>query len=172
MRRPPFFVAALVGLVLASACGASVSAVYEGDVRFERCMALDWQQSVDPNLRERCWEEWMKYFTLGQTRDRTDYARQQIQKLRSSSVEPKPLLAVPEPTSVFAPPPMMLSDAGPPTESSGDAGDAGPPSAKSECESTCDARADECRQLCKGAVCDKSCAAKHARCLTKCEIEH
>ena len=153
-----------------TACGASVSAVYEGDVRFERCMSLDWQQSVDPGLRRSCWEEWMKYFTLGQTRDRTDYARLQIQKLGSTNVEQKPIHAVPETTSVFVSPPQTLAeDAG--TQGGGPLAPDGGPPAKPECETTCDARAGECQQLCKGAVCEKACAAKHARCLQKCGTE-
>lgn len=168
-RRARFgAVAAAIGL--ASACGASVSAVYEGDVRFERCMSLDWAPQVDPALRRGCWEEWEKYYTLGQTRDRIEYARLQIGRLQSSSVpsEPidKPLLAVPEPTSVFAPPPMMLSgpDAGPaPSEDAGAA-----PAPKSDCEARCDERTEECRSLCRGAVCDKACAAKRSRCMQRC----
>ena len=159
-----------VGIALASACGASVSAVYEGDVRFERCMALDWAPQVDPQLRRGCWEEWEKYFTAGQTRDRMEYAKLQLEKLRSSQVmaDPKPLLAVPEPTNVFAPPPMMLADAGAATDGGvvvvADVG----PEPKSECESNCDERTDECRALCRGPVCEKACAAKRSRCLPRC----
>jgi hypothetical protein len=173
-RRTRWRTAAIVGaaaLALLTACGASVSAVYEGDVRFERCMSLDWAPNVDPVLRRGCWEEWERYYTLGQNRDRIEYARAQLQKLQPSAkvVEPtdKPLLAVPEPTSVFAPPPMMLGgpDAGP----SGSGADAAAPqAAASECEAKCDARHDECRSLCRGAVCDKACAAKRSRCLERC----
>lgn len=56
-------------------CGASIQALYEGDVRFEHCMALDARPDVERALREICWGEWVTFYTFGQTRDRIEYAR-------------------------------------------------------------------------------------------------
>src|SRR5438477_4594190 len=96
----------------ATACGASIQAVYEGDVRFEHCMALDSRPDVKPTLRRACWEEWEKFYTFGQTRDRVDYAELRKQQLSIvsdfdegdwASARSKTASAVPEPTSALAP---------------------------------------------------------------------
>lgn len=111
-----------VGGALASGCGASVSSIYEGDVRFEHCMALDARPAVTAPQRRQCWIEWVRYYTYGQTQDRVEYAvahasgSERVAKESDSA----PILAAPEPTSAFAPPPMMI-DTGP------DAGTAPPP---------------------------------------------
>ncbi|HHH28185.1 MAG TPA: hypothetical protein ENK57_07550, partial [Polyangiaceae bacterium] len=59
------------GASLASVgCGHSIQAVYEADVRFEHCMAMDAQPNVKPRIRKQCWKEWLAFYTYGQTRDR------------------------------------------------------------------------------------------------------
>ncbi|HSN98654.1 MAG TPA: hypothetical protein VLS89_10235 [Candidatus Nanopelagicales bacterium] len=169
-------------LAAATACGASLNAVYEGDVRFEHCMALDSRTDVKPTIRRACWEEWVTFYTFGQTRDRVDYATARQKQLSKASdfdegdwVPPssRALSAVPEPTSALAPPPMMLvSDAGPPPEVDAEAPlppapDAGsPPGA--ECTAECEESWELCRQDCKSPACDKSCAAKYKRCMRRC----
>lgn len=172
---------ALALVTWATACGASLNAVYEGDVRFERCMALDSRSDVKPTIRRACWEEWVTFYTFGQTRDRVDYATVRQKQLGKASdfdegdwVPPggRGPSAVPEPTSALAPPPMMLvSDAGPPPEA--DAGapppapDAGaPPNA--ECTAECEESWALCRQDCKSPACEKSCAGKYKRCMRRC----
>src|SRR5262249_57853204 len=70
-----FLAAAAIAAPILPACGASIQAVYEGDVRFEHCMALDARPDVKPTLRRVCWKEWLKFYTFGQTRDRLEYAR-------------------------------------------------------------------------------------------------
>src|SRR5690349_10634748 len=74
IRRRATSVAIIAALAL-PACGASIQALYEGDVRFERCMALDERADVKPTLRRACWDEWLEFYTFGQTRDRIDHAR-------------------------------------------------------------------------------------------------
>lgn len=69
----------------ATACGASIHAVYEGDVRFEHCMALDSRPDVRPTIRGACWSEWLDFYTFGQTRDRVEYAEVRDRQLRSTS---------------------------------------------------------------------------------------
>lgn len=184
MRRPVLFtIAALAGV---SACGASIQAVYEGDVRFERCMALDSRSDVKPTLRSACWEEWVKYYTFGQTLDRVEYAKQREKQLRTASDfeeglalslagEARARSAVPDPTSVLAPPPMTLAtDGGVPgasTDTGGD--DAGadasipaPPGAA--CADECDEAWTTCRKECAITACNKGCEAKHRRCMRRC----
>jgi hypothetical protein len=161
----------------AAACGASINAVYEGDVRFEHCMALDSGKNVKPTIRRACWEEWARFYTFGQTRDRVDYAKLRVQQLSGASDfdegEWAPAVkrpsAAPEPTSVLAPPPSMLAaDAGAPEQ---------PPPAPSasaaalpgaSCADECKASFKLCPQDCKTPACEKNCTAKYRRCMRKC----
>src|SRR4051812_50125534 len=108
--------AAVLGGAGALSCGASIQAVYEGDVRFEHCMALDARPDVKPTIRRGCWEEWVRFYTFGQTRDRIDYARLREKQLSAASDFDEAdvaavvrAAAVPDPTSALAPPPMMLA---------------------------------------------------------------
>lgn len=176
--------ALLFSALAASACGAGLGAVYEGDVRFEHCMALDENPNTRPTIRRACWDEWTKFYSFGQTRDRIDFARQRVRQLSGSSnfdegdlgFERQPKGAVPEPTSVFEPPPMTLSqDAG--TRSSpgdakdagaggGESGEAAPPG--SECLSTCDTTWKVCQQACATQACKNACGGQHKRCAKQC----
>jgi len=166
----------LTAIIANGGCGASVSSIYEGDVRFEHCMALDARPAVNGPQRRQCWIEWVRYYTYGQTQDRVEYAvahasgTERVEKESES-----PVLAAPEPTSAFAPPPMMIqpaSDAGTPapppsTSTSGPPTGAGAPIDPS-CQADCaEARAD-CRTSCQGGSCEKSCSGKHNRCLERC----
>jgi hypothetical protein len=187
-RRPSFRLvrAPLAGVLAAGlllGCGASINALYEGDVRFEHCMALDSRSDVKPTIRRACWEEWTQFYTFGQTRDRVDYARMRQKQLRNASDfdegdwSPPPsavAAAAPEPTSALAPPPMTLSvaDAGAP-----DAAEPAPSSAKtdgtkappsSECSASCEQTWAVCRQDCKTPACDKTCTGKYKRCMRRC----
>jgi hypothetical protein len=152
--------------------------VYESDVRFERCLALDWKVDVSPSIRKRCWEEWSTFFSEGQTLDRVNYAKRQIEDPQALGAAPtdgiasasKPLVAVPEPTSVFVAPPMMLAsdggDGGPlPTDGGTAVVDAPvvPP-----CEAKCDDAFARCTPKCKTAICEKYCTERHALCMKRC----
>jgi hypothetical protein len=63
------------------ACGASIQSVYESNVRFEHCMALDAEPGVKAAIRRACWTEWLTFYTYGQTRDRVIHAQRRSQQL-------------------------------------------------------------------------------------------
>ncbi|MGK4001983.1 hypothetical protein WMF31_05125 [Sorangium sp. So ce1036] len=176
--------------VTATACGASINAVYEGDVRFEHCMALDARSDVKPTLRRACWEEWLQFYTFGQTRDRVEHATlRQRQLSRASDFDEgewnppssRAPSAVPEPTSALAPPPMLLTadvtmpaqeadagapDAGAPEEPSAAPADTAPPGAA--CSAACEQSWSGCRKDCTSAGCEKGCSGKYRRCMRRC----
>ena len=167
--------AAAASCVGALSCGASIQALYEGDVRFEHCMALDARPDVKPTIRRTCWEEWVQFYTYGQTRDRIDYARLRESQLSTASdfdqadwVPPSAggPLAVPDPTSAFAPPPMMLATDGGAADASAGA-DASAP--LSECAVDCQQGLDACHLGCKGAACERACSGRYKRCLRRCK---
>lgn len=167
------------GVALAAgACGTSVSSRYESDVRFERCMALDWQGDVDPQIRRGCWDEWVRHFTRGQTKDRIGYAKKELDKLASNdsagaagSETAAPVHATPDPTSVFIPPPVTITpDAGGDPDAGVDAPDSAPAAPpKNACMTKCDAQSADCEVSCKGTSwCLKSCAVQRASCVGYC----
>lgn len=185
MRRGPLALIALLTAV--TACGASIQAVYEGDVRFEHCMALDSRPDAKPTLRRACWEEWVKFYTFGQTRDRVDFAKLRQKQLSASSdfdegtwsptsPGPRAAPAVPEPTSVLAPPPSTLATDGglgePADLDAGADAQRGAPIAPppgSACARDCDDAWSTCQIDCKkAAACEKGCDAKYKRCMRKC----
>ena len=183
--RPLVGALALVATGLA-ACGASIQAVYEGDVRFEHCMALDSRPDVKPTLRRACWQEWVRFYTFGQTRDRVEYAKNREKQLSGASdfdeqsFAESASLAVPDPTSALAPPPMMLTPDGGTTDAAAGAPattdaaappppvaeDAAPPAA--ECTAACETTWQSCRGACKTPGCDKECTGKYKRCMRRC----
>jgi hypothetical protein len=169
----------LTGLGAVS-CGASIQAVYEGDVRFEHCMALDAQPEIKPTLRRACWDEWRKFYTFGQTRDRIEYASLRDRQLNGASdfdegewqsskaADPS---AVPEPTSALAPPPMLIAvvdagavDASPAPQDA--AIDSALPAAT--CMAECEQAWGSCLRECKTDPCEKACAVKYKRCMKRC----
>jgi hypothetical protein len=177
---PRLLAAALLGLGAVS-CGASLQAVYEGDVRFEHCMALDARPDMKPTIRRVCWDEWRKFYTFGQTRDRIEYAALRDRQLSGASdfdegewqlgkaSDPSSI----DPTSALAPPPILIAaavtDAG---EGDAQAGasdaesDGAPPAAA--CASECEQAWGFCRGECKAAPCEKACSSKYKRCMKKC----
>ncbi|MFO0593510.1 MAG: hypothetical protein U0441_38570 [Polyangiaceae bacterium] len=160
------------------ACGASINAVYEGDVRFEHCMALDSHSGEKSTIQLSCWDEWVKYYTFGQTRDRVEYARRRQRELsgesdfqETSAPSVVAQRAVPEPTNVLAPPPMMFGDAGAPADAappdaSAKPEDAEPPAAA--CAAQCRDAWTPCKQACTTAACEKTCEKTYKRCMKKC----
>lgn len=180
-RRPSFaLLLAAACATVAAACGASINAVYEGDVRFEHCMALEQIPDGKPTTQKQCWDEWVKYYTYGQTRDRVDYARMRQKQLSTESdfsdpswtPPPEAQRAVPEPTSVLAPPPMLIADAGAISDATVDAADAAaepdpePPAAV--CASRCRDTWSTCDKACDGAACKKLCDRTYRGCMKKC----
>jgi hypothetical protein len=180
-----FLTAGLLGLGSAS-CGASIQAVYEGDVRFEHCMALDSRPDVKPASRRICWDEWRSFYTFGQTRDRIEYAAIRDRQLNSAvdfdegdvKVARSSSASDNDPTSALAPPPMLIAvvDAGaapvPPPAATPVAATAvaevavAPPAA--DCATDCKQTWAFCRDECRTAACDKGCSSKYKRCMKRC----
>ena len=173
-----------LGLSSLTACGAGIHALYEGDVRFEHCMSLDDAGEVKPTIRTACWDEWLKFYTFGQTRDRIEYAKSRMRQLRGGedditaerlANQSHPTEAVPEPTSAIAPPPMMLVvDAGA-SESTKPDDPLKPPGA--ECSGSCETTWAKCKKECVTPVCnrqtcitkcEKTCKQEHATCMRGC----
>jgi hypothetical protein len=171
--------AALLALSVAMgsllSCGASIRAMYESDVRFEHCMALDASPGVKPTLQRGCWDEWLSFYTFGQTRDRIDYAHARRKALGSESDfdegdAPRKVAAqtAPDPTSALAPPPSTMTtvDGGLPTVPA----DAERDAARLRCAADCDVSREACRLTCRRtAACEQACAARQARCSTRCD---
>jgi hypothetical protein len=158
----------------ALSCGASIQALYEGDVRFEHCMALDARPDVKPTIRRTCWEEWVEFYTFGQTRDRIDHARLRQQQLSGASdfdqadwVPPTAGGPLPVPDPIAPPPMMLVTDGGVLDASAG--GDASAERPTSECAADCQQSLDACRQGCKTAPCEKACATRYKRCTRRCK---
>jgi hypothetical protein len=158
---------ALVTGILLFGCGASTRAVYEGDVRFEHCMALDAQPTIKPSIRRQCWLEWIAHYTYGQTRDRVVHAQLRISELgdrsdfvlyepKAKAANPPPPLAAPEPTSALAPPPMMASGS-----------ETAPPS-RDVCAGECRSLHEECTAECTTFKCRRACSADFRACLRRC----
>ncbi|MDP9152396.1 MAG: hypothetical protein M3O36_20915 [Myxococcota bacterium] len=94
----------------AVACGPSFQALYECDVRFEHCYAVD-QTAATPDAKRGCWREWLHGYTYGQSRDRVEYAAKRFGQLSLDvapglAVEPH-TVAAPMPTNAFVPPPNV-----------------------------------------------------------------
>jgi len=116
----------LLLVALALACGPSFQTIYENDARFEHCYALD-EGATRINVKAACWKDWKEHHTLGQTRDRVDYAQSRYVALASNAlptdegmmqaapgeVGEQSQLTAPAPTNPFAPPTAMMAfDAG------------------------------------------------------------
>jgi hypothetical protein len=106
------------------ACGPSVQFIYEGNIRFEHCYRLDFDENIAPTHRKACWEDWVLRYTQGQTRDRLDYARRRISEIDHGARGTLTLhvagskdagdtstlgLPAPIPTSLHKPPPARMA---------------------------------------------------------------
>jgi hypothetical protein len=106
------------------ACGPSVQFIYEGNIRFEHCYRLDFDENIAPTHRKACWEDWVLRYTQGQTRDRLDYARRRIHEIEhgaratltlhvtdSKDVGASSSLGMPAPipTNLHKPPPARMA---------------------------------------------------------------
>jgi hypothetical protein len=168
--------------LLAAACGPSFQAVYECDVHFEHCYALE-EKAASAALKRQCWREWVDGYTFGQSRDRIEYATKRYAALASDS---RPSLDVssassetladhaggPSPTSAFAPPPNIAS-AQPPAPAASSAASAAapeksPPRAPgADCGDACTQRWTSCSVACKGVACPL-CDQAYRACMPRC----
>jgi hypothetical protein len=161
------------------ACGPSFQAVYEGDVRFEHCYALD-QSPASPDAKKDCWRDWLHDYTYGQSRDRVEYAGSRYSELSLDPTLPseekevrKPrIVAVPAPTSAFVPPPITAEH--PTADPSPAVAPSGPPKTAvtshapgEDCAEGCSEYWKTCKAGCKGATCE-TCDKAYKLCVPGC----
>jgi hypothetical protein len=144
---------------VALACGPSFQAVYECDVHFEHCYALD-ESPAPPDSKQECWRGWLRGYTYGQSRDRVEYAATRFSQLQLGPTLPSEELhdarprrhaanvGAPVPTSAFAPPPNLAAAVTPDAST--------PPPIRAEvrapgadCSEGCSHRWTTCRDECK-----------------------
>jgi hypothetical protein len=172
-----------------SACGPSFQAVYEGELHFEHCYALD-EMTVPDEAKKDCWREWLRGYTYGQSNDRVEYAATRFSQLSLDPLLPsedvsdagarrprrsESTVAAPVPTNAFAPPPNMSASDGHDAPSAAKMADAGrPPRAAStpgapgaDCITACQGRWSGCRDGCKDGACD-TCDKSYRACMPAC----
>lgn len=111
-----------------SGCGPGFQAIYDGNVRFEHCYALEENAQVPMGDKAACWRDWSERYTYGQTRDRVHYATARYVALSQAPNLPTDeammmaapgeapratTISAPAPTNAFAPPPRLLETAAP-----------------------------------------------------------
>lgn len=173
---------ALFALVLlATGCGPSFQIVYESDVHFEHCYALD--QSTAPTAsKSGCWKAWLRAYTYGQPRDRVDYASARLAALSpdesrsdrkvaaSSALPPTPAVDAPVPTNAFAPPPNIASATATTEAGAATASVALPRTPGVECVDACANVWTTCRSGCKGPGC-VPCDQAYRTCMRACFVD-
>ncbi|HTQ03938.1 MAG TPA: hypothetical protein VMI54_08770 [Polyangiaceae bacterium] len=180
-------------VLLANACGPSLTTVHEGTVRFEHCYRVDLQPEVPANQRRSCWYNWVTSYTLGQPRDRIEYAESRVRALDSGDTSCRELsigadtppeqrqfyLVVPAPTSVHAPPPPLATvvpahaadaaDGGAAPDARAKTGDEKEPPAAG-CSNRCESAWASCNDACTAAgmaECPK-CRPAYTKCMRSC----
>jgi hypothetical protein len=164
----------------AAACGPSFQTVYEGDVRFEHCYALD-ETGSPLETKKECWRRWLHGYTNGQSWDRVEYAATRFSQLSlgptlpsEESSEARPgrrpqTVAAPVPTNAFAPPPNLASSA-PPAVSAAPSvlvREGGPRAPAADCCDGCGEEWSTCRGRCQGPACD-ACDVSYRSCMPAC----
>jgi hypothetical protein len=193
MRPPAALNICFFVTLLAPGCrwsGGSYPSAYEGEVRFEHCYRLDEQFAEAPEVRRRCWHDWIRSYTYGQSRDRVDYAVRRERALAdaqangthappaNTTVDPARVAGQgsPVPTSAFAsPPPTLPHDAG--TDDAALASAVAltaapdPPEHSAPgaaCARSCWSSWLQCGQRCKGNACQSSCNTRYRACMRRC----
>jgi hypothetical protein len=173
--------AASVGLG-AFACGPSFQAVYECDVRFEHCYALD-QGAASVDAKKGCWRDWLHGYTYGQPRDRVEYAATRFSELSLDPTLPNEDIQSarprrperttgPVPTNAFAPPPNISEhpDASAPTKSVAvevPLHDVMTQAPGADCADACAQKWNACRTGCKDRACE-ACDKTYRSCMPVC----
>jgi len=161
----------------AAACGPSFQMVYECDVRFEHCYALD-QGAGPPEGKKDCWRDWLHGYTYGQSRDRIEFAATRFSELSLDPTLPNEdvrgpgprrpdRVVAPVPTSAFAPPPNTSESHGPPEPSAAPARASASRLPGSDCAQTCGEKWNACRATCKDRACDP-CDKAYRACMPAC----
>jgi hypothetical protein len=150
--------------------------VYECDVHFEHCYALD-QGGATVEAQKECWRDWLHGYTYGQSRDRVEYGGTRLSQLSldptlpsedvrtEARKRPGRTIAAPMPTNAFAPPPNVVD---------GHGGDGPAPDQAvvlhlpgADCADTCKERWTACRLGCHDATCS-SCDETYRTCMPDC----
>jgi len=151
--------------------------VYEGDVRFEHCMAIDDQANVKPMIKRACWSEWISFYTYGQTRDRVKFAQTRIAILSgaapatgSTSLEPD---EPPEPhagglLTVAIPSDRPDGGAGSQPSAAAGSADGGTSPNRARCLEECAAMRDDCRRQSDAPDYEKGCSVRQVACADEC----
>jgi hypothetical protein len=176
VRRLRLLLAAATGLL---ACGPSFQAVYECDVHFEHCYALD-ESGASSDAKKECWRDWLHGYTYGQSRDRVEYGGTRYSQLSldptlpsedvrvEASRQSKHAVVGPVPTSAFAPPPNVIDGHASANASSSVTLVAHFPGA--ECADGCAQRWTSCRSSCRDGACD-GCDVAYRTCMPACYRE-
>ena len=172
-RFAPVFVLAVV------ACGPSFQAVYECDVHFEHCYALD-ERSVAIEAKKQCWRDWLHGYTYGQSGDRIEYAAARFSELsldptlpsvESRDARPGRRAVAPVPTNAFAPPPKVAEhDVEPATDAQPHVDAVIPVSARApgaECAEGCAQSWKVCHESCADGMCS-GCDKTYRACVPAC----
>jgi len=159
----------------AAACGPSFQAVYECDVHFEHCYAVDMSE-VSIEGKRLCWREWLAGYTYGQSRDRVEHAKGRLLALSSddppsatddAGLPVAPVLQTPLPANAFSPPPAVSDvhalDAG----GDGSVRDGGNTLPGAACADACAKGLASCKSGCKAAAC-VSCDNAYRACMPPC----
>jgi len=119
-------VVASLSIAAVAACGPSFQAIYEGNVRFEHCYALEENPQTPLVEKGDCWRDWSERYTYGQTRDRINYATaryvalsqvpnvptDEAMMMAAPGMTPRQsTITAPAPSNAFAPPPKVLDEA-------------------------------------------------------------
>lgn len=184
LARPLRCLVAVTGGALA--CGPSYQMVYECDVRFEHCYAIDQGAGVS-DAKKDCWRDWLHGYTYGQSRDRVEFAATRFSELSLDTTlptvdvqGPRPRrpdrpVAAPVPTNAFAPPPNISDGhSGPePPASAAAAREVSPVRASvpqrpgADCAEICGDKWSTCRASCKDHSCD-TCDQTYRVCMPVC----
>jgi hypothetical protein len=167
-------VVSLRSLVVAAsgvvACGPSYQALYECDVHFEHCYALD-DSGASADAKKECWRDWLHGYTYGQSRDRVEYGGTRYSQLSLDPTLPsedvpsnaaKRITAAPVPTSAFAPPPNVSE-----AHLAGSVATVPARAPGADCADACAQRWTMCRSTCKGSPCD-ACDQAYRACASGC----
>lgn len=170
-----------------SACGPSFQSIYEGNVRFEHCYRLDLDLAIAPTHREACWRQWLKSYTFGQPRDRTEYARRRVRAFTSGDLsrprlelgterrpEERPFyLVVPSPTSPHSSPPPIAPPVQPEASAAPRNTASAPATPAASCVEACSSAWKSCQGACgpdggASEMACKSCEPDYKKCMKRC----
>ncbi len=171
---------AFVACASSLACGPSFQAIYEGDVRFEHCYAVDESKRAPGTEKLACWHDWLTTYTYGQTADRVEYAAGRYHYLKTEGTPAgadalaeatmehpvvRQTIGVPETTSAFVAPPNVAPAPPSALRPVPVAAPARPPGF--ECVDECTASWQACRSECKGGDCVR-CDNSSRACMSAC----